>query len=74
MNNDKKDNKIHNDKTNHRMLGVIFAICSLTAFIDFIKFTTGYYNPSKISIGIYILIAMLMFLSGFWSEFEKSKR
>ena len=74
MDNNKKVSKIHNNKTNHRMLGVIFGVCNLTALVDFVKFSTGYYSPSKLSIGIYILMAMLLFLSGCLSEFEKGNR
>ena len=68
MSNDKKDN------TNRKMLGILLGVCSLIALVDFVKFTTGYYNPSKASIGIYMLIAVFGFLSGCLSEFEKGNR
>lgn len=62
-----------NDKIKHKMWAVLFSLSSLICLVDFIKFTTGYYHPSNFSIGLYMIMAVLLFLSGALGELDKLK-
>jgi cytochrome c oxidase subunit IV len=62
-----------NDKIKHKMWAILFSLSSLICLVDFIKFTTGYYHPSNISIALYMIMAFFLFILSISNELDKSK-